>query len=186
MKLPGILRSIQTLSLIAFLVIHLSGQSLGDLARKEAERRKNLEQQGVPAKVIQDIDVAKISENGNLSVFSPAPEMKSRAQLSSSGAKGSPVSFRNRLQKLDREIRQIEDRLAELRARLVKERWAPPRSGRRSRSTRSGSTEERLQSQIRSLEIKVKYLRQDHSETYSAGRKAGFLPGELDGKGIIP
>jgi len=29
-------------------------------------------------------------------------------------------------------------------------------------------------------------LRRERLETYDAGRKAGFLPGELDGKGLIP
>ena len=39
---------------------------------------------------------------------------------------------------------------------------------------------------IKDWEVKLKRLRQDRFETYDAGLKAGFLPGELDGKGIWP
>ena len=44
----------------------------------------------------------------------------------------------------------------------------------------------RLDVQIKDWEVKLKRLRQDSFETYDAGLKAGFLPGELDGKGIWP
>jgi DNA repair exonuclease SbcCD ATPase subunit len=87
---------------------------------------------------------------------------------------------------LEREIRQAEEKLAEMRARVARERWAPPKVGRLSRNARSRVSEERLRSQIRSLETRLNYLRQERSETYAAGRRAGFLPGELDGKGILP
>jgi len=35
------------------------------------------------------------------------------------------------------------------------------------------------------LEAKLKRLKQERLEAYETGRKAGYLPGELDGKGII-
>ena len=174
------------MSMIGLLHAEASGQSLGDVARREAERRKSLEQQGVSAKVIQEADLSKIGAGGNLGIFSPAPGNKPRPPSSLSGERGSPAPFRNKIQKLERETRQTQEQLAELRARVARERWAPPRVGRLSRSARSPVSEERLRSQTRSLETRLNYLRQERSETYDAGRKAGFLPGELDGKGILP
>jgi len=43
-----------------------------------------------------------------------------------------------------------------------------------------------MQDQILELQSKLKRLRQERLDIYEAGKKAGFLPGELDGKGIIP
>src|SRR5437867_2624186 len=171
---------------IALLHAGASGQSLGEAARKEAERRKSIEQQGVSARVIQDADLTRIGAKGNLGIFSPVPGDKPRPPASLKAERGSPAPFRNKIQKLEREIRQTEEKLAEMRARVARERWAPPRVGRLSRNGRSRVSEERLRSQIQRLETRLNYLRQDRSETYSAGRRAGFLPGELDGKGILP
>ncbi|PYV12309.1 MAG: hypothetical protein DMG07_17315, partial [Acidobacteria bacterium] len=80
------------------------------------------------------------------------------------------------------------DRLASLRARVEAERWTPPRAARSRRGTRIVQSEKRprLDVQIKDWEVKLKRLRQDRFETYDAGLKAGFLPGELDGKGIWP
>jgi uncharacterized protein (UPF0335 family) len=43
-----------------------------------------------------------------------------------------------------------------------------------------------LREEIEDLELKLKRLQQERSEVYAEGKKAGFLPGELSGKGIIP
>ena len=56
-------------------------------------------------------------------------------------------------------------------------------------STGRGLNEEdrsRLQAEIEELELKLKQLRRERAETFDDGRKAGYLPGELEGKGIIP
>ena len=44
----------------------------------------------------------------------------------------------------------------------------------------------RLREQIEELEIKLKYMREERRENYEMGRKAGYLPGDLEGKGIVP
>jgi hypothetical protein len=36
------------------------------------------------------------------------------------------------------------------------------------------------------LELKLKRLRQDRLHVYDAALRSGFLPGEIDGKGITP
>jgi hypothetical protein len=43
-----------------------------------------------------------------------------------------------------------------------------------------------LQREIDELESKLKRIRRERQEIYEEGRKAGFLPGELDGRGLIP
>src|SRR5436309_12650461 len=186
MKTLRLSKWIEPLAWIVVCISEASGQSLGDAARKEAERRKGLEQQGVSGKVIQDADPASAGAGGNLGVFSPALEQRRRPAIRVNGERGSPAFFRARIQKLDRDMRQTEDRLADLRERIAKERWSAPKVGGRNRSRRSGTSAERLQGQVRGLERKLNYLRQERSDAYSAGRRAGFLPGELDGKGIIP
>jgi hypothetical protein len=39
--------------------------------------------------------------------------------------------------------------------------------------------------QILELEGKLAGLRRDRVDTFQAGRKAGYLPGELEGRGIV-
>jgi len=159
-------------------------QSLTDVAREEAQRRKELEQQGIEGKVINP-DAA---QGGNLTVstVSPVTAPKSTSEKSIGTGRTSLHRFRTALEKLDQTIRQDEERLASQRARLESERWEIPRSRKSSGRGKSSKSESKLQEEIDELEIKLKQLRQERSETYEAGKKAGFLPGELDGKGIIP
>jgi predicted RNase H-like nuclease (RuvC/YqgF family) len=164
----------------------VTSQSLAELARKEAERRKLLEREGVEGKIIRDIE-ARQPSNGNISTSSlPANSKKSQAQSTSTGSRASLKSYRATIEKLDREIRQSKDKLVTLRTRLETERWAPPKSGKVSASFNSDSTVERLRTQIQELEAKLKQLQRDRLQSYDAGLKAGYLPGELDGKGIMP
>jgi hypothetical protein len=151
-------------------------QSLADVARQEAERRRLLDQQGIEAKVI---DGTKIPA-GNVSTS--ADVNKTSKGTSSVKDKKSLQSIRNSLEKLDRTIRQEEERLGLRRARLQSERWEALKSGRGS----TGKSQSRLKEEIEELEIKLRSLRDQRSKIYERGKKDGFLPGELDGKGIIP
>jgi|SRR6266545_66804 len=172
--------------LLAIVTVECGAQSLGEVARQEAERRRKLEQEGKTGKTIADQDLARYGRNGNITLSRPAPQRKEAPSSSSRPRRSSVASFQNRLRTLDRQIRQTEDKIEFSRERLAKERWAPPKTGRLSRRGTTHSSEERLRWQIRSLENRLTSLRQERGEVYDAGRKAGFLPGELDGKGIIP
>lgn len=162
-------------------------QSLADVAREEAERRRLLEQQGIEGKVI-DGDAKRLAPDGNLSI-STAPESAPKNLPKQSVSRKSEPSlrvFRAKLEALDRAIQKGEERAQFLQARLNAERWAPPKVGRISRRVNTADLQSRLQQQLEELQIKLKHLRQERAETYDAGKKAGFLPGELEGKGIVP
>jgi hypothetical protein len=159
-------------------------QSLAEAARKEAERRKNLDQNGIEAKVIEEDDLPQAALLANVSISSPVLPSKPPSKESASKAKVQP--YRSALQRYDREIKQREEKLNSLRARLNAEKWALPKLGKMTRSSGSSSSQEKLKVQIQDLELKLVQLRRERLETYDAGRKAGFLPGELDGKGVMP
>ena len=159
-------------------------QSLSEAAQKEAERRKNLDRNGVGAKVIEEHDLSQAALKGNVSVSSPAFSSKPASREPVAKAKVQP--YRKALQKYDREIRQNDEKLKALRSRLQAERWALPKAGKISRSGDSEASQEKLKSQIQDLELKLVQMRRERLETYDAGRRAGFLPGELDGKGVMP
>ncbi len=158
-------------------------QSLVDAARKEAERRKALERQGIEGKVISG-GASRVTEQPT-----EAPVPASRAVSSparSSRELNTIRTLRAKLQKLDLAIQHGEERLTILRARMESEKWQLPKVGRISRASAGNTARERLGSQIRELEAKLRNWRRERSQAYESGRKAGFLPGELDGKGIVP
>jgi hypothetical protein len=161
-------------------------QSLGELGRKEAERRKTLDEQGVRGKVIETQDPSKLAPNGNVSVSKPEPGSRPPRLRANAAGSRSSSSIRNTIQKLDREIRGVEDRLSLVRQRAQSERWAPPPVGRISRSGSSAASEQRMRNEIQELELKLKRLQRERLEKYDAARRAGYLPGEIDGKGITP
>ncbi len=160
-------------------------QSLGDLARKEAERRRALEEQGVAAKVIDGTNGRELAPGGNVTVSSPVPGAVRARSLDVRGAKPD-TRVRGVIQKLDRQIRQAEDRLRALRLKADAERWAPPRVGRIVQRGAALPNEEKIREDIAELELKLKRLREDRIDAYNNARKAGLLPGEIDGKGITP
>lgn len=162
-----------------------AAQSLAEVARREAERRRELDRQGVEAKVI-DGNTQQLAPNGNLSTSSPTPGRRTPADPAGSVGKARPRSYQTRIQRLDREIRIAEDRIAALRERLRKERWALPKVGRLSKSSGAATSQERLQGQIRDLEAKMKQMRRERREVWDEGMRAGFQPGELDGKALTP
>jgi hypothetical protein len=161
----------------------LGTQSLADAAREEAERRRLLEQQGIEGKVIEASAVPSTSR-GNRAVSTDHSEKqkKAPAQNASPKSRAPRRNYRSELQKLDRTIRQDEDRLEVARARLGAEKWALPKTGKLQDSNRTANTQDRLQKEIDELQIKLKELRRERVETYEEGRKTGLLPGELEGR----
>ena len=157
-----------------------SSQSLGELAKKEAERRKLLDQQGIEAKKIGQEDVAKLAAKGNVSVSSLPPDSRPPfVSPTQPGRKPSLEKYRTELRNLDSEIRRNEERLASLRKRRELEQDMPVRLGRGGRVSVARNARALLQNQIQDLEVKLKRLRDERLKTYDAARKAGFLPGEL-------
>jgi len=160
-------------------------QSLAEVARKEAERRQRLDQQGIQEKRIEIANPADLAPGGAISTsagFSglarpsaPAQKAEPRATLR---------SFQTRLQKLDRDIRASEDRLKLLRTRAETERRSAIRTGKGSKGSGSSSPDQ-LRWQILELEGKLAQERQERDDVFQAGKKAGYLPGELEGRGIV-
>jgi hypothetical protein len=168
-------------------LIMLGMQSLADVAQKEAERRKQVEQQGLQVKTIEG-NGEPIAPTGNLTV---STSLKSTPQKEAEPThpqknRASIRYYRSALQKLDQAIRKDEMRLESLRGRLQSEKWALPKIGRLSRSDASTGNQDKLQEQIEELQAKIQLAREERDEIYRSGKKDGFLPGELDGKGIIP
>jgi hypothetical protein len=161
-------------------------QSLAEVARKEAERRQKLDQQGVQVKRIESAEPSQLAPGGAISVSSPRSGLgPAAAPAPKAEPKESLRSFQTRLQKLDRDILQAEERLKLLRARADAERWAPVKAAKGSRGSGSSSSQEQLRWEILELEGKLSRFRQERSDTFQAGRKAGYLPGELEGRGIM-
>jgi hypothetical protein len=161
-------------------------QSLADVAREEAERRKQIDQQGLEVKVIERN--GSLSSKGNLTTSTSPRPVSPQNETSSDSRKNrsSLKSYRSALQKLDRAIRQDETQLELLRTRLRSEKWALPKVGRISRNSPAADNQAKLQNQIEALQVKLEQARQQRMEIYQAGKKDGYLPGELDGKGTIP
>ncbi len=164
------------------LILALDMQSLVDVAREEAERRRQLDQQGIKGKVIEGNGIPA-APGGNVTTSTGTiyvPE-KSSARSDSSKSPSSLRKYQTALKKLDREIQKTEDRLASKQARLQAEKWAPVKLGRSSGS-KAGNSQSQLQNQIEELELKLKQLRDERFDVWESGKKAGFLPGELEGR----
>lgn len=157
-------------------------QSLADFAREEAARRERLEQEGIEAKVITE---AAEGLQGNLSTSEGRPQSSGSAK-SVSKNESSLRGFRSAIQKLDRSIRQQENRLKLRRARLQSLHRESRKKGEAPGSGKGADAQSRLAEEIEELEMNLKELRRERAEVYDEGKKAGFLPGELEGKGIIP
>jgi hypothetical protein len=161
-------------------------QSLAEAARREAERRKGIEQKGVPSKRIDSSDVTPAPSGGTVSLSSP---VSGSATNSAGTVRMEPRpalrTFQSQLQKLDREIAQADEKLKLLRARVEAERWAPVRTTKGSIGSVIPSSLEQLRRQVGDLERKLATLRKERADVFLAGRKAGYLPGELENRGII-
>jgi hypothetical protein len=172
-------------SLVFLLLFNM--QSLVDLAREEGERRKRLEEQGIEAKVI-DENAAGLARQGNITTSTEPAASVQMPSVRSDPLKGQGAlrSYRSALQKLDRAIQQNEAHLAAKRARMQADKRENLKSGKASKGTGAKNPQSRLQTEIEELQIKLKQLRDERFEAYVEGKRAGFLPGELEGKGIIP
>lgn len=162
-------------------------QSLVDVAREEAERRKRLEEQGIVAKVI-DGNATGSGRKANITISTEGDykPKEAAARPDSAKSKESVRGYRQALQKLDRAIQQTESRLSSNRARSQAAKWQNPQNAKSSNRGQPKDLQAQLQAEAVELELKLKQLREERFEVYEAGKKAGFMPGELDGKGIIP
>ncbi|MBN2242471.1 MAG: hypothetical protein JW793_07260 [Acidobacteria bacterium] len=162
-------------------------QSLADAARREAERRENLERSGIEGKVIEGNGEASVAE-GNVTLFAPSEVYPEDTIRSTPGPEyRSPLrQYRAKLQKLDREIEKKEVRLEKLRSRLDSLRRESLRIGNFTGLSRNEDSRDRTQEQMDELQTDLALLRKERRELYDQGRKEGFLPGELDDKGIVP
>ncbi|HYK90682.1 MAG TPA: hypothetical protein VE398_18055 [Acidobacteriota bacterium] len=184
MRRPWFFRTV--LAVLSLAQLSFAGhQSLADAARRESERRKALEEQGIEGKTISG-QLQSVTDGSVPQVTGPAPVRSASGRSLSARKQPSLQALRTTLQKLDLEIQHGEERLALLRARMESEKWQLPKIGRNSRGGSNNSARERLGFQIKELEAKMKHWRRERSATYESGRKAGFLPGELDGKGVMP
>jgi hypothetical protein len=156
-------------------------QSLVEVARKEAERRQKLAD--VQARQIDGANPALVAPGGALSISSPGPVMVSaKAAPARPESRESLRSYQSRLQKLDREISQTEQKLKVLRLRADAERWAPIKTAKGSRGSGGSATLDQMRWQIQDLETKLAELREERSDVFQAGKRAGYLPGELEGR----
>lgn len=160
-------------------------QSLAEAARREAERRRALEAGGVSGSVVSHENVEAAGRHGAVTTSSIPNRSSRRGESRQSPGGAGARGFRSTLQNLDRQIRDTADRLKIARARIDSERWAQPKPGRQGAAGVSSSVE-RYRWQVQELEAKLSRLHQERRETWEAGRKAGFLPGELDGRGVTP
>jgi len=181
------MRFIKLRSCCVILLLAFHFQSLVDIAREEAERRKRLADQGITAKVIDGITERSGREaNITTSTGSNAKPNEAPSRSNPREGRSSVRSYRTALQKLDRAIQQTEARLSSKRARLQAEKRALPKSGKASSRSLTKDPQTQLKAEIEELQLKVKQLRDERFEVYEAGKKEGFMPGELEGKGIIP
>lgn len=168
------------------LLLVAAAQSLADVAGTEAERRALVDAQGSVVKVI-DGEPGGWAPDANLTGGvppppSPAPDRAPMRREESQSLR----HYRNMLQKLDQAIRKEERQLALKREKLEAGRRTLPGPG--PLKARSGGwkreARERLEAEIREIGERLVELRRARADCYDEGRKAGFLPGELDGRGI--
>jgi hypothetical protein len=176
--------TISSCCMAAFLFLGM--QSLSEIAREEAERRRLLEQQGVTEKIIEG-DSKKWAPNGAITqeTVPPAASAKTAPSSKTDNPRSSARNCRSVLQKLDKDVLQEEARLTVKQERLRALQKAPPRISSRTIVNPIVNTMARLQSEIEDIEEKLKQLRRERTEKYEEGLKAGCLPGELDGKGTF-
>ena len=150
------MRTLKFRSCCVAIFVVLGMQSLVEIARQEAERRKRLEQQGIEGKVFEGNPVPSDS-NVNVTVWTDPPETpeKTSTREDSSKKKTSPRSFRTAIQKLDRLIKENKDRLKSRRARLQSARWSISTTGRSSGRSKTADSPDKLQRPPDPLNISI-------------------------------
>lgn len=162
-------------------------QSLADAARTEAVRREKIRQQGLEETIIEG-NGGCYSGEGNVTLFDPPRTGKTETQAKETSVKdrGSLNRIRSQLQKLDRNIRQEEARLKKLQDRIGALRSDSYRISSLSKIPANEESKRKTLEEIDELEDKLRLLKRERAEIYDNGRRAGFLPGELQGRGILP
>ena len=156
------------------------GQSLSEAARREAERRRLLEEKGVTAKVISEIPASAAAA----SVTTSAPAYSRTPSTAGSGKATAPAlkSCRSTIERLDRQIREARDRLELLRGRLDAARKEDSELWRPSRTAASRGKAQQVREQVADAETRLSRLREDRLAAWDRCRRAGFLPGEIEGR----
>ena len=176
------MQNIKSYCLSACLVLGM--QSLADVAREEAKRRLQLEERGIEGKVIEANTLPSLSEKDRAAPMDSSKKEKSVPdERASSQERVSLRSYRTKLKKLDRSIQQNEERLELIRTRLLTAQRTLNTPGKLSAVEKAIKEQERLQKEIEELQLKLKQLRRERREIYEEGRKDGYLPGELEGRG---
>jgi len=162
-------------------------QSLADAARAEAERRERVRQLGIEETVIEG-NGGCYSGEGNVTLLDPP--RTGRTETASAGTsskdRGSLNRIRSQLQKLDRSIRKEEARLKKLQDRIGVLRRDNLRISDISRIPANEESKRKTLEEIAELEDKLRTLKRERADIYDEGRREGYLPGELQGRGIIP
>ena len=168
-----------------------STQSLADVAREEAERRRLLDEQGIEEKIVDGMpsEEEMAGERTRGDVPPSAVRRKSLDRGADSGAQPRDAlrKYRAELQKLDKAIQKEEQTLASKRRRLATARRTPPapiRVGRLSTRDAAAEAMRRLEVEIKDGEDKLKQLGEERAKLYDRGRRDGFLPGELEGRSV--
>lgn len=170
----------------------LSTQSLADLAREEAERRNAIDQQGIRTRIVTTVEATRepVDAEGEPALH-PPPRSRTVPRDEAPTHRRSLNAIKRLLRRLDQSIRKSERELALCRTRLQEGRWELPKVGKASKTgSRQGDAQqraqERLRQRIEEIETELRRLREERRDAYEEGRRAGFHPGELDGKGVVP
>lgn len=164
----------------------LAAQSLADVASREAERRVRVDSEERAERVI-DGDPALWAPGGNVTRGTPPAPAPVPGPLPPAGeGLKSLRHYQNALRKLDQAIRREERQLALRRERLEAGRRPLPGSGPLDprAGNRRADARARLEAEIGEIGEKLGELRRERAECYDEGKRAGYLPGELDGRGI--
>ena len=162
-------------------------QSLADIARMEAARRQTIEEQGLEEKILNlsgtDEQKQEAARPQTQSQSSSKTKTQNQGADSSERTRNSLQRYRSGLQKLDKDIRREELALESKQRRLETARHAPPQISRTITGRNpAAETIQRLEADIKDIRAKLKNLRNERADLYDEGRRAGFLPGELEGR----
>lgn len=158
----------------------IRSQSLEEAARREAERRRQLDEKGIAGKVISELPASTAAANVTTSapVYSRASPPAAASKAGASALK----SCRATIERLDRQIREGQDNLDLLRRRLDAARREDAEMWRPSRSAASRGRTQQVREQVAAAEARMRRLREERLAAWDRCRRAGFLPGEIEGR----